>query len=75
MSPSRSATRILRSQSLWWVAKKMSAVRGTWTAVWRLLFVHMLVFFLNGVSFGRVGLGWWVGEESGGGGGFAWRVC
>lgn len=57
MSPSRSATRILSSQSLWWVAKKMSAVRGTWTAV---CFFHMLdflkCFFL--VRLGWVGLGW-----------------
>lgn len=55
MSPSRSATRILRSQSLWWVAKKMSAVRGTWTAVWRGFFYYMLGF-LN-VFLGQVGLG------------------
>lgn len=60
MSPSRSATRILRSHSLWWVAKKMSAVRGTWTAVC----FFLMLDFLNGF-FGRVGLGWvggWVGE-------------
>lgn len=53
MSPSRSATRILRSQSLWWVAKKMSAVRGTWTAVWSDFFI-MLVFFK---CFFLIGLG------------------
>lgn len=58
MSPSRSATRILRSQSLWWVAKKMSAVRGTWTAVWRGFFCYVRFFnFLLGS--GQV---WWVSQ-------------
>lgn len=63
MSPSRSATRILRSQSLWWVAKKMSAVRGTWTAV--CIFFSYVRFFkcIFLVRFGWVGLvGGWVGE-------------